>query len=170
MPTGAVRWSGSTASSISTWCCNCGNGGFRRAVAAAEASPASLQPEQFGLTEERVHEELGDYVRRFAVPREGRAAADPPLGQIERGLVPSRAAGYRNPTADPPFVLQRRFDMIGKIIGAFVGDKLATNEVAWGATGAGTRRGSNLAHRAVEPAKHADPGGRLCRQALFRVE
>ena len=36
--------------------------------------PHRYSLEQFGLTEERVHEELGDYVRRFAVPREGRAA------------------------------------------------------------------------------------------------
>ena len=37
--------------------------------------PHQYSLEQFGLTPERVHEELGDYVRNFAVPREGRAAA-----------------------------------------------------------------------------------------------
>ena len=49
----------------------------------------------------------------------------------------SRATSHWNPTADPPFVLQRNLDLIGKIIGAFVGDKLAKQISGMGgATGA----------------------------------
>lgn len=37
--------------------------------------PHRYSLEQYGLTPDRVREELGDYIRRFAVPRESRAAA-----------------------------------------------------------------------------------------------
>jgi hypothetical protein len=42
---------------------------------ALKRRPHRYSLEQFGLTPERVHEELGDYVRSFDVPRENRSAS-----------------------------------------------------------------------------------------------